>query len=118
MTEMVMVLETIRTDRALIDVLQLRVTVSMATMAVVILMEMDLPIPSTIVPTVVNLGVTSLDAPIRMVTVGQTPQGSQVGTETAIQPIGCKRLIPMVMVDTTTTVQIAVARMQNPTNSH
>ena len=89
----------------------------MGTMAVVILTEMVLPTPSTIVPTVVNLGETSLDAQIPMVTVGQIPQESQVGTETVIQPIGCKRLIPMAMGDTTTTVQIVVARMQNPMNS-
>ena len=89
----------------------------MGTMAVVILTEMVLPTPSTIVPTVVNLGETSLDAQIRMVTVGQIPQESQDGTVTVIQPIGCKRLIPMVMADTTTTAQIAVARMQNPMNS-
>ena len=89
----------------------------MGTMVVVILTEMVLPTPSTIVPTVVNLGETSLDAQIRMVTVGQIPQVSQVGTETVIQPIGCKRLIPMVMADTTTTVPIAVVRMQNLMNS-
>ena len=80
-------------------------------------MVMVLPIPSMIVPIAENLGETPLGAPIRMVTDGPIRPENLVGMETVIQPIGCKRLIPMVMADTTTTAQIAVARMQNPMNS-
>ena len=118
MTEMVMVLETIRTDRALTSVLLSRVTVSMDIMAVVISMVMVLPTPLMIAPIAENLGVTPSDAQIRMVTVGPTRRENPAGMEIAIRPTGCKRSIPMAMADTTITVQIAVARTRNQMNSH